>query len=168
MKKKFALVFFVYAIVFLSGCGTDHSGTYTGSETVQVAGSSPQSGQVTLKVSNGDNNTLNGTYSSSLGNGTFSGTISGDGNQLTNVSISMPQISSGLSVNGTAVGNCSGNFVGSLSLTNNSISGSLNLNNPAQTTTNIPSAVNPSQTIGSVTVSGACPNGSRSLTLNKQ
>jgi hypothetical protein len=163
MKSKFVFPFLVIALL-ASGCGRDRAGDYKGSEIVQQSASAvttqtggtqqtaqsyAQSYQVVLKINEGSNDAINGTYQSSAGTGTITGTISEDGNQIQNVVLNMPQPSS------SSTG-CGGTFTGSLNINDTTISGSLSL-----------SGVSAPTTTGSTTTTSYCSGMTRSFTLTK-
>ena len=163
------------AILILASCGRDKSGTYQGTETTQTQGGAyqygygyqygyqnygnatpvPQANQqettLTLTLSHQDGDNVTGTWVSANGTGNLTGTI--DGNQLTNVNLTVTNASMmgyqyqygyqyGYQNNGT--GNTTGNcmtttYTGqTLSFKDDQISGSLISNSASQ---NCPSMV---------------------------
>ena len=168
-SKNLYFVFpFLAVALVASGCGKDRTGDYKGNETVSQASSAvtttggttqapqsyAQSYQVTLKITDNSNDTLTGTYQSSVGTGTFTGKVSDDGNQIQNVVLSMPQPASSSTVNGVSTSGCGGTFTGSLTLGDNTITGNLTLSGVTAPT-------------AGTTATSYCSGMSRNITLTK-
>ena len=170
MKKKYLVILFA-GILMAAGCGKDRAGTYKGKETVQQSGIAAQSSDVTLNVTNGNDNQVNGTYASSLGTGNFTATVSDDGNALQNVRLSMPVTNTGATVNGVPSTGCGGDYTGMLMLNDEKINGTLTLSNPTAPTTYAPTGGYPYSGYtnnGSYPTAGyGCTGASRSLDLTK-
>jgi hypothetical protein len=131
MNSKFFLVMVVGCAAMFAGCGKNRTGTYTGSESINSPGAAAVSANnVSLNVSSDSNSTLTGSFSDTSGSSSFSGTVSGDGNSLQNVSLAIPAQGAGSTINGVPSSGCGGTYTGTLTLTDTQISGTLTLTSP--------------------------------------
>lgn len=162
MSTNLTLIAVIVGVVaVLAGCGSNQTGTYNGSESVNTPGTAAlNESSVSLNISSESNSNVSGTFTDQSGSSSFSGTVSSDGSQIQNVSLSVPAQTSTSTVNGVPSAGCGGTYTGSLSLSNNTISGTLTLTSP-QTIT----PVTGSSTVSTTT--NPCQGATRSVTLTK-